>query len=104
MSKLAAAGLSSTVAGPGAWSPSRQGVAREAVRPGDGLVQRRGALGLVQAGGTEATLEVRAALADEHGCAGPFGHDRSELGQVDALVAATGDEDERRRRRHAARR
>ncbi len=42
-------------------------------------------------------LQARAALADEDRGGGPLGHDRTEGRQVDALVAAAGDEHDRRR-------
>ena len=94
MSKLAAAGLSSTVA----MAPpvAAAGLAGERVGPADRGVEVGRALGAGEAGGPELGLEVRPALADEDGRPGALGDDRGERGEVDALGPATGDEHDRR--------
>ena len=97
MSKLAAAGLSSTVAGPASAGPApRERVAGERIGAGHGLVHRAGALDALETGRAEPALEIRAALADDDRRGGPLGDDGGELVEVDALVAAAGDEHDRR--------
>ena len=95
MSKLAAAGLSRTVAGP---PPGRAASASRAmrIRAPDRIVEVDGAFGVREAGGAERGLERRTALADQDGGDGPLGDDRGERRQVDALVASAGDQDDRR--------
>ena len=99
MSKLAAAGLSRTVAGSGA-----AGVAASAERlAGEGVGAPHGVLEVGRArsvgarpAARNARLEVRPALADEDGRGRPLGDDRRQGRQVDALVAAAGDQHDRR--------
>src|SRR4026209_1503309 len=101
MSKLAAAGIRRTVAGPSpaaaaraarpgagaggpgaapARPPPRSGGgprASERVRAFDRLVEGLGPLGPLQTRVPEATFEARPALADEHSCGRPLGADGS---------------------------
>ena len=78
MSKLAAAGLSSTVAGPAPGPGGGERLAGEGVRPDDRRVQAVGGLLHVRgAGVAEPAPEVRPALADEHRGGGPLGDDRA---------------------------
>ena len=95
MSKLAAAGLSRTVAGP---PPGRGGqcLAGDGIGAPDRIVEVAGAFGAREAGGAERGLERRAALADQDGGDGTLGDDRGEGRQVDALVASAGDQHDRR--------
>ncbi len=80
MSKLAAAGLSRTVAWSGAGRHRRpvrrQRLAGDGVGDPHGGLERWPPLGPGEAGRPEPALEVRAALADQHGRDGPLGHDR----------------------------
>ena len=96
MSKLAAAGLSSTVAGPAAAGADRERVAGERVGPPNGLVEVGRPLRGGQAGRPEGRLEGRPGLADQDRGDRALGHDRGEARQVDALVPAAGDEHDRR--------
>ena len=97
MSKLAAAGLRSTVAGPPASVPQR--VTRDRIGAPDGLVERPGPLGVAQPRVAEQGLERGPALADQHGSDGPLRDDRCKGRQVDPLVAAAGDQHDRCRER-----
>ena len=96
MSKLAAAGLSSTVARPGARGSDRERVAGERVGPPNGLVQVGRPLRRGHAGRPEGRLEGRSGLADQDRGDRALGRDRGEARQVDALVPAAGDEHDRR--------
>ena len=96
MSKLAAAGLSSTVAGPAPAGAHRERVAGERVGPPNGLVEVGRPLRGGQAGRPEGRLEGRPGLADQDRGDRALGRDRGEARQVDALVPAAGDEHDRR--------
>ena len=74
---------------------SRASRASRSARP-DGRLEVGRPLGEGQAGGAEGRLERRAALADEDRRDGALGDDRRQPGQVDVLVAAAGDQHDRR--------
>ena len=76
MSKLAAAGLSRTVAGPVPAGRREQRSRAIASAAADGLLEVGRALGAGEAGRPERRLEGRAALADEDRGDGPLGDDR----------------------------
>ena len=96
MSKLAAAGLSSTVAGAVSAAVRREQVAGDRVGAADGVLEVGRSLRPLQPGGTKAGLEGRAALADQHGRGHALGDDAAERVEIDPLVPAAGDQHERR--------
>ena len=97
MSKLAAAGLSRTVAGPGPRRVRRASeLAGDRVRAATASSRVAGTFRPGEPGRPERALERRAALADQDRGGGALGDDRGERGQVDALVAAAGDQHDRR--------
>ena len=101
MSKLAAAGLSRTVAGPGAAGVA-QGLTGERVGDAHGLLERRGAGRPGEAGGAERGLERGPLSPISTAATARSATTGGEAGQVDALVAAAGDQHDRRRRRRGA--
>ena len=95
MSKLAAAGLSRTVAG--ARRPTRERVAGDRVVRADRLVERRPRARVsARPAPRNRPSSVGAALADEDGRRGALGDHPGQRRQVDALVAAAGDQHDRR--------
>ena len=95
MSKLAAAGLSRTVAGP-ACRPGLAGLAGHRVGRGDRPRPSSSARSVwSRPAARNSALEVRPALTDEDRPGRSLGDDGRQLVQVDALVAAAGDQDDR---------
>ena len=96
MSKLAAAGLSSTVAGAVSGPARSEEVASDRVGAADRLVEVGGSLGPVETGRAESGLKDGAALADQDGGGNTLGDDAAERVEIDPLVPAASDQHERR--------
>ena len=74
----------------------REGLAGERVGASDRIVERVGPDGRRQAGRLEHGAETGPALADQDRGGRPFRGDGRQIAQVDALVPAAGDQDDRR--------
>ena len=94
MSKLAAAGLSSTVAVAAGRARRPRGRGLSAVV--DRLLEEAARSVRARPGAAEQPLELGSALADQDGGGGALGDDGGEVAEVDALVAPAGDQDDRR--------
>ena len=96
MSKLAAAGLSRTVAVPARRAGLGKGLSGQGIGAIHGGIQRCGVFDTGQTGVAEQALECRCALADEHGRDRSVGDHVGECREVHALVPAAGDQHQRR--------